>query len=157
MGSGGPERILCAVRGGPESRKTATHAIDLALQLGASLTFFRVMDAEFLDHATIGPLRLVYGELREVAEFALLILCDRARRRGITDVNYVIGEGDIRARLRLQAAQAEGDILVMGRPVRSPGSNVFKEAGFDAFVAELERESEVRVVVVSPSWQRTRR
>ena len=157
MGSGGPERILCAVRGGPESRKTATHAIDLALQLGASLTFFRVMDAEFLDHATIGPLRLVYGELREVAEFALLILCDRARRRGLTDVNYVISAGDIRAKLRLQAAQAEGDILVMGRPVRSPGSNVFKAAGFDAFVADLERESEVRVVVVSPSWQRTRR
>ena len=157
MGSGGPERILCAVRGGPESRKTVTHAIDLALQLGAGLTFFRVMDAEFLDHATIGPLRLVYGELREVAEFAMLILCDRARRRGIADVDYVIAEGDVRASLRLQAAQSEGGILVMGRPVRSPGSNVFKAAEFDAFVAELEREGELRVIIVSPSPQRTGR
>ena len=155
MGSGGPERILCAVRGGPESRKTATHAIDLALQLGASLTFFRVMDAEFLDHATIGPLRLVYGELREVAEFAMLILCDRARRRGLADVNYLISEGDVRAKLRLQATQGESEILVMGRPVRSPGSNTFKAAEFDAFVAELEQEGELRVVIVSPSQQWT--
>ena len=151
MDSGVPQRIICAVRGGPESRETATHAIDLALQLGASLTFFRVMDAEFLDHATIGPLRIVYGELHEVAKFAMLILRDRARRRGVTDVDSFISEGNVRAKLRLQAAQASGDILVMGRPVRSPGSNVFKVAEFDAFVVELERERDLRVVIVSPS------
>jgi len=151
MDSVGPQRILCAVRGGHESRKTATHAIDLALQLGAGLTFVRVMDAEFLNYATIGPPRLVYGELREVAEFAMIILCDRARRRGVVDVDYLISEGNVRANLRLQAAQAGGELLVMGRPVRSPGSNVFKAAEFDAFVGELERAGDLRVVIVSPS------
>ncbi len=150
--AGGPsELIICAVRGGPESRDTVTHAIDLALQLRARLTFFRVMDAEFLNHATIGPLRVVYGELREVAKFAMLILCDRAQRRGVTHVDYVISEGNVREKLRLQAAEARGDILVMGRPIRSPGSNVFKAEEYDAFVADLERETGVRVISVSPS------
>ena len=151
MKSGIPQRILCAVRGGPESRETVTHAIDLALQLGATLTFFRVMDAEFLNYATVGPLSVVYKELREVAKFAMLILCDRARRQGVTRVDYVVREGDVRTQLRLQTAEARSEILVMGRPTRSPGSNVFKADELDAFVAELEREGDRRVIVVTPS------
>ncbi len=150
MGSGVPQHIICAVRGGPESRKTVTHAIDLALQLGARLTFFRVMDAEFLKHATVGPLSIVYRELHEVARFAMWILCDRARRRGVAEVDYVVREGDIRAQLRLMARETRAEILVMGRPTRSPGSNVFKVAEFDAFVARLEQEGNLRVIIVTP-------
>lgn len=154
MDCGVPQHIICAVRGGPESRKTVTHAIDLALQLGARLTFFRVMDAEFLNHATVGPLSIVYRELHEVAKFAMLILCDRARRRGVPEVDYTVREGDVRAQLRLRAAEARDEILVMGHPTRSPGRNVFKAAELDAFVAELEREGNVRVIIVTPSRRR---
>ncbi len=151
MDSGVPQHILCAVRGGPESRETVTRAIDLALQLGAKLTFFRVMDAEFLNHATVGPLSVIYRELREVARFAMLILCDRANRRGVTEVDYVVREGDVRAQLRLRAAEARGELLVMGHPTRSPGSNVFKAAELEDFVAELEQAGNLRVTVVTPS------
>ena len=151
MNTDAPKRIICAVRGGPESRDTATYAIDLALQLDARLTFFRVMDAEFLNHATIGPLRVVYAELREVAKFAMLILCDRAQRRGVAKVDYAISEGNVREKLRLQVAGAQGDILVMGRPIRSPGTNIFKADEIDAFIAELEQEGDLQVFSVSPS------
>ncbi|MGD8904244.1 MAG: universal stress protein [Anaerolineae bacterium] len=151
MNTDAPKRLFCAVRGGPESRDTATHAIDLALQLGARLTFFRVMDAEFLNHATIGPLRVVYAELREVAKFAMLILCDRAQRRGVAEVDYVIQEGNVREKLRSQAVGAEGEILVMGRPIRSPGSNIFKAGEIDDFIAELEQKGNIQVISVSPS------
>lgn len=148
-----PKRIICAVRGGPESRDTATHAIDMALQLGSRLTFFRTMDAEFLNHATIGPLSVVYKELRELAKFAMLILCDRARRRGVTNVDYIVSEGNVREKLRLLAAEASGEILVMGRPIRSPGSNVFKEEELDEFIGKLEQECNLRVISVSSSQQ----
>jgi nucleotide-binding universal stress UspA family protein len=151
MSSDAPRHIICAVRGGPESRQTVSQAIDMAISSGARLTFFRVTDAEFLEHATIGPLSVVYRELREMAQFALLILCDRARRRGVDRVDSLVREGNIRRQLRLIAAEAGADVLVMGRPVRSPGSNVFKPAEFDAFVQELERGSDVRVQVISPS------
>jgi nucleotide-binding universal stress UspA family protein len=151
MDSGVPQHILCAVRGGPESRETVTYAIDLALQHDARLTFFRAMDAEFLNHATVGPLSVIYRELREVARFAMLILCDRANRRGVTEVDYVVREGDVRAQLRLRAAEACGELLVMGHPTRSPGSNVFKAAELKAFVAELEQAGNLRVIVVTPS------
>jgi nucleotide-binding universal stress UspA family protein len=146
-----PRHIVCAVRGGPESRKTVTQAIDLALQTGARLTFFRVMDAEFLGHATIGPLSVVYRELGQMAQFAMLILCDRARRRGVADVDSIVREGPVRQQLRRLAAETEAELLVLGRPTRSPGHNVFRPAEFDRFVAELEQSSSTRIISVPPN------
>ncbi len=143
-----PRHIVCAVRGGPESRDTVTRAVDLALDSGARLTFYRVMDAEFLEHATIGPLSVVYNELAEMGTFAMLILCDRAQRRGVAQVDYIVQEGNILRQLRQFALETQADLLVMGRPTRSPGRNVFKPAEFEAFVAELEQEADLRVVVV---------
>lgn len=145
------QHIICAVRGGPESRATVTRAIDLALESGASLTFVRVMDAEFLEHATVGPLSVVYNELQEMGQFAMLILCDRARRRGVSEVGCVVREGNIRKQLRQFAIETHAQVLVMGRPTRSPGRNVFKAAEIDAFAANLEREASLRIELVSPS------
>jgi nucleotide-binding universal stress UspA family protein len=145
-----PKHIICAVRGGPESRETVTRAIDLALESGAWLTFFRVLDAEFLNHATIGPLSVVYRELREMGQFAMLILCDRAQRRGVQKVDSIVREGNVRKQLREFANETHADVMVMGRPTRSPGSNTFKADEFDAFVAELREDASLEIVVVEP-------
>jgi nucleotide-binding universal stress UspA family protein len=151
MADSKPQYIVCAVRGGPESRETVTYAIDLALESGASLTFLRVMDAEFLEHATVGPLSIVYRELQEMGQFALLILCDRAQRRGVAHVDCVVREGNIRKQLRLFAIETHAQVMVMGRPTRSPGRNVFKPAEIDAFAADLEQEANLRIQLVPPS------
>ena len=109
------------MRGGPESRATVTRAIDLALETGARLTFLHVLDAEFLEYATIGPLSVVYHELMEMGTFAMLILVDRAQRRGVDNVDYIVREGNIRSHLREFAIETEAEVMVMGRPTRSPG------------------------------------
>ncbi len=147
-----PRHIICAVRGGRESRDTVTHAIDLALEYDARLTFFHVMDAEFLGYSlpTMVTLKGVYKQLNEMGEFAMLILCDRATRRGVSRVDYRVREGNVRDNLRQLANETRAEILVMGCPVRSPGSNVFKPAEFDQFVADIERDVDLRVVKVSP-------
>ena len=49
------EYILCAVRGGQESRRTVTRAIDLAVEHNARLNFFHILDAEFLGTASQEP------------------------------------------------------------------------------------------------------
>lgn len=146
-----PRHIVCAVRGGPESRETVTRAVDLALESGAKLTFFRVLDAEFLNHATIGPLSVVYSELRELGQFAMLILCDRAERRGVKSVEGIVREGNVRRQLHEFASETNADVLVMGRPTRSPGSSTFKPAELDDYVAQLEREANLQVIVVGTS------
>jgi nucleotide-binding universal stress UspA family protein len=149
MGSQTPKHIVCAVRATRQSRETVTKAIDLALEHGAYLTFFYVVDAEFHAQTAIGsPLSVIYNELVNMSEFLMLILCDRAQRRGVSKVDYVIREGNVRKQLRQLAIETHADMLVMGRPTRGPGRPTFKPAEFEAFVTGLEEEGNLRVVLV---------
>ncbi len=141
-------QILCAVRGGPESRETVTYAIELALKTGAKLTFFHALDAEFLNYATIGPLSVVYQELVEMGKFTMLILCDRAQRRGVTNVNYAVREGNVRKQLLQAAIETKAEVMVMGRPTRSPTQNVFNFDEMEGFASELAQEGQLRLVLV---------
>ena len=143
-----PKHIICAVRGGPESRETVTQAINLALEYEARLTFLHVLDAEFLEYATIGPLSVVYRELNEMGTFTMLILTDRANRRGVDRGGCGLPEGNIREELIQYAIDTKAEMLVIGRPTRSPGRNVFKIAEFDNLVTELERQTNLKIVVV---------
>jgi nucleotide-binding universal stress UspA family protein len=86
-----------------------------------------------------------------MATFALLILCDRAQRRGVTQVDCIVREGNIQKQLRQFMSESHADVLIMGRPTRSPGRNVFKPAELDLFVAELEREQDLRVEMITSS------
>lgn len=147
-----PMHIICAVRGGQESRSTVTHAINMAVEHGARLTFFHVMDAEFLGSASLAmaTVRTVYSELHEMGVFAMLILCDRAARRGVEIIDYLVREGDIRTHLRDLANETHAEILVMGYPTRSPGTNVFNVDGLEEFVRMLRDESDLQIVLVRP-------
>lgn len=143
------KQILCAVRGGPESRETVTQAVDLALETGAKLTFFHAMDAEFLGQAAIGrTLSGIYNELIEMGKFTMLILVDRAQRRGVENVDFIIREGNIRKQLMQIASETKAEIMIVGRPTRSPTSNVFKMGEIEAFADELAKEGGLKVVVV---------
>jgi nucleotide-binding universal stress UspA family protein len=145
------EHIVCAVRGSPQSRATITRAIDLALESDARLTFFYVVDAEFQAHAAIGsPLSVIYQELTQMAEFSMLILCDRAQRRGVRQVDYLIREGSVRKHLLQFAAETRADVFVMGWPLRGPGRPIFTLEEFESFAAELERVAHPRLVRVPP-------
>ena len=140
--------IVCAVRGQPESRETITLAIDLALQHKARLTFFHVIDAEFLAYATVGPPRLIYQELVAMAEFTMLILKDRAERRGVQAVDYLIREGNVRKQICNFAVETHADLLIVGRPKPGPKRRIFKEGEIEEVVAELEKEANVKIVLV---------
>ena len=143
-----PRHIICAVRGGRESRETVTRAIDHALEHNARLTFLHILDAEFLEYATIGPLSVVYHELHEMGEFMMLILVDRAVRRGVESVDYVMPDGNIRTELIRYANETRAEMMVIGRPMRSPGRNAFTSAEFDDFVTNLERVADLTIIKV---------
>jgi nucleotide-binding universal stress UspA family protein len=143
------KQIVCAVRGRLESRATVTRAVDLALEYQAHLTFLHVIDAEFLEYATIAPLSVVYKELTEMARFAMMILCDRAQRRGVSDVNYIVLEGNIRKQLRQFAIDTHADLMVMGAPSPGPGKNVFKQEELNQFIIETEQEGNLGIIQVA--------
>ena len=142
------EYIVCAVRGSPQSRATVTRAIDLALEHDARLTFFYAVDVEFLSRTTVrGPLSVVYHELVEMSEFTVLILKDRAERRGVAQVDSIIREGDVRTQLLDLIREVRPDVRVLGWPLRGAGRPRCKPDDFGAFVTELEREGNTCVEV----------
>ena len=143
------KHIVCAVRGRPESRITVTRAVDLALEHHARLTFLHVIDAEFLEHATVAPLSVIYTELVEMAHFAMLVLCDRATRRGVTEVDSIVLEGDIRKQLRQFALDTQADLMMMGTPTPGPGKNIFKEEELKQFISEMAQWGKLRIMQVS--------
>jgi len=79
------KHIICAVRGQPNGIETVTRAIDLALEHNAKLTFCLIVNAEFLGKAspTFTSLSAAYRQLEDMGKFSMLILCDRAQRRGV--------------------------------------------------------------------------
>jgi nucleotide-binding universal stress UspA family protein len=144
--------IICAVRGSPQSRATVKHAIELSLENQARLTFFYAVDAEFHAHAAIGsPLSVIYRELIQMSEFTMLILCDRAQRRGVEEVDYLIREGNARKQLLKLAAETKADVLVMGWPIKGPHRPLFRLEEFESFVAALEQLAGPRLILVPPS------
>lgn len=143
--------IICAVRGSPQSRATVTHAIDLALEHDARLTFFYVVDIEFQKQAAIGsPVSVIYRELVQMAEFSMLILVDRAQRRGVQQVGHRIREGNVRAQLLAMAEETRADAVVIGWPVKGVGRPTFRVQDFDSFRSELERIAHPTLVLVPP-------
>jgi nucleotide-binding universal stress UspA family protein len=143
------KHIVCAVRGRPESRATVTRAVDLALEQRARLTFLHVVEAEFVEYATVAPLSVMYTELVEMARFAMLILCDRAQRRGVSEVSYIVLEGDIRKQLRQFAIDTHPDLMIMGAPSPAPGKNVFKQQELKDFIREMSQEGNLRIIQVA--------
>jgi nucleotide-binding universal stress UspA family protein len=143
--------IICAVWGGPQSRVTVTRAIDLALEHDARLTFFYVADAEFQAQAAIGsPISVVYRELVQMAEFSMMILVDRAQRRGVKVADFMIREGSVRKQLLEFAAETEADLWVMGAPFHDLVRTTLRSQELDSFVAELEQVARPRLVLVPP-------
>jgi len=145
----GIQKILCAVRGGPESRETVTRAIDMSLETGAKLTFFHVMDVEFLGQAAISVSKTtIYNELLEMGKFAMIILVDRAQRRGVEKVDYIVQEGNVRKQLVQIAIETKAEVMIIGRPTRSPTSNIFKMDEMETFAETLASEGGLQVIVV---------
>ncbi len=144
------DHIMCAVRGRPQSRDTATRAIDLALKHNARLTFVMVIDAEFMRMATpaMSRLRTIFNQLEAMSEFALLILTDRAERRGVQVVDSFVLKGSVQQELHKLASTTTADVLVIGRPDPTTAKSAFQPAEFEAFIADLQEHTGLEIVTV---------
>ncbi len=139
-------RILCAVRGGPQSRHTVDRAVELAQERGAHLIFLYIVDAEFLGYATVGRPSVVLKELRTTGEFMMHILKEEVGRRGV-DADCVVRTGDARRQIIESLRWQDADILVMGRPVKSPGADMFTEESLARFIERVRAKTGIEVVV----------
>ena len=83
----------------------------------------------------------VYKNMRDLSEFAMLVLCDRAERRGVEEVDYLVREGEILDQIRKVLTEVSPDVLVIGKPLSSTeGTSFFTLPDFEGFVQEVEQD-----------------
>jgi nucleotide-binding universal stress UspA family protein len=145
------KHILCAVRGVPQSRVTVSKAIDLAIEHQARLTFVHVNNADFLISA--GPLLTslpkVKKQIHSLGEFSMIVLCDRAQRRGVENVDYILREGQILPQILKTLSELNPDLLIIGKPFETEaGLFSLKETDVENFVREVEENLNIIVFSV---------
>ena len=143
--------ILCAVRGIPQSRATVTKAIDLAKEYQARLSFVHVNNADFL--ASAGPimtsLTQVKKQIHSLTEYAMLVLCDRANRRGVENLDFILTDGQVLPKIQENISELNPDIVVIGRPfVTDPGLFSLDESDVEDFIQEIEIKLNITVISV---------
>lgn len=140
-------RIVCAARGGKRSRPAVNRAIRLAKERDANLTFLFVVDTEFLSHALVGPPSVIHQQLRDMGEFIMTTLQERAKESGV-DAEHAVREGEVREQITEYVKEKDVDVLVMGRPVEETEASRFDAGTVSNFAAALEHETGIEVVLV---------
>lgn len=142
-------KILCAIRGGPQSDLTMALAVELARKHNAQLVILHILDIDFLEFATLGRPSVMLNELRATFEFLLESLTKQAINQGV-DVEDLILTGNLQRQIIETIHQQDAQILVMGSPIKSPGKNAFTKKSFAQFLEEIEAKTEAEVVVTEP-------
>ena len=144
--------IICAVRGVPKSRETVTKAIELALEYKARLTFVHVTNVDFLESAMpiMTPVRSVQKQVQDLSEFTMIVLCDRAQRRGVQETDYIVRMGQFYQQLRQILSETQPDIIVVGRPIgNTVDSAMLIPEELTSFLDDVEKNLNIQVVPVN--------
>jgi nucleotide-binding universal stress UspA family protein len=119
--SGGITHILCGVDGSAPACVAAERAADLALALGARLTFVAVARAGTPDPALVGYMQAEgLGEepvplLPEAAERCLSVALIKASGKGYTGAARLVRVGRVAETLIVVAGEIGADTIAIGR------------------------------------------
>ena len=138
--------IVCAVRGGPDSRDTIETSISLAKQTSLPLHFLYVINLDFLAHTTRSSSDMVVDQMRQMGEFILLSAQEAANAEGV-DPEGIIRQGPVKENIIEVCQEVEADYLVLGRPADQGKNAVFSNELLEALINEFEERSGAKVVL----------
>lgn len=139
------DKILCAIRGGPDSRPTQEQAIALAKERGDALIFLYVADVSFLDR-TAAPLVVdVESELELMGWFQLAMAREQAAAQGV-EAEIMVRHGHLQSELVAAARQVGATLILLGCPLEKTA--VFDHETIQTLAAHLQAATgaEVRIV-----------
>jgi nucleotide-binding universal stress UspA family protein len=139
--------IVCAIRGGPESRPTIQKAIELAKESGLPLYFLYVVNLDFLSYTSSSRVQVITHEMEQMGEFILLMAQEEAREQGV-EAQGVVRQGRLREALIEFAREIDADYLVLGCPktTRRGKDNAFTPEMLADFARGFEEASGAKVV-----------
>ncbi len=146
--------VVCAIRGGPQSRPTINQAIELASSTRLPLYFLFVVNLDFLSQSMSTRTQLISKEMHEMGEFILLTAQSTAESRDVR-AERVVRHGNVAAEVIGLSREVGADYVVLGRPRLEHEENVFSTDHLKDFSQRIENESGAEVVVVEVSVNET--
>ena len=107
--------ILCAVRGGLESRATITQAIDLARTTGLPVQFVYVLDEELVPATGSERARAVANQIRHMGESVLFAAQALANAQGVL-AHRAARQGNVEDEIATACRELGAEYLVLNRP-----------------------------------------
>ncbi len=138
--------IVCAIRGGPSSRRTIDRAVALANETGLTLHFLYVVNLGFLTHTVTSRVRTISEEMRRMGESILLTAQARAEAQSVK-ARTVVRHGDVMTEISGLCHELDAEYLVLGRPGGEDERNVFTQAQQAHFREQVQRETGTSVIL----------
>jgi nucleotide-binding universal stress UspA family protein len=138
--------IVCAVRGGPDSRPTIAKAIALAKESGLALYFVYIVNIDFLDHTIRSRVQTISQQMQQMGEFILLTAQATAKRKGI-EAQGVVRHGNVTQEISSLCHEIKADYLVIGRPKFHQEDSLFTETLLTEFIERVEEQTGARVIL----------
>ena len=138
--------IVCAVRGGPDSRPTIEKAIDLAKESGLALYFLYIVNIDFLDHTIRSRVQTISQQMQQMGEFILLTAQATAKEKGI-DAQGIVRHGNVIEEISALCHELKADYLVIGRPKFHLEDNLFTETLQTEFIERIEEQTGAKVIL----------
>lgn len=138
--------VVCAIRGGPSSQRTITHAIDLAKETKLPLYFLYVVNLDFLARTESSRTRLISKEMHEMGEFILCTAQASAHEQGIAS-DGIVRQGKVTEEIINLAKELNADYIILGQPEGVDEKDFFTMARLRQFSERLSQESGAEVII----------
>jgi hypothetical protein len=138
--------IVCAVRGGPDSRPTIEKSIALAKESGLPLSFIYIVNIDFLDYTNRSRVQTISQEMQHMGEFILLTAQAAASEKGI-ETQGIIRHGNVTHEISSLCHEIKADYLVIGRPKFHLEDSLFTEELLAEFIKRIEEQTGAKVVL----------
>ena len=142
--------VVCAIRGGPQSRPTIKRAIELARATNLPLYFLFVVNLDFLSQSTSTRTNSISKDLHQMGMFILLTAQSMAEAHGIR-ADRVVRHGNVAKEIITLSREVATSHVVLGYPVRENEENVFSQDRLRKFSRRIAAESGAEVVLVEVS------
>ncbi len=142
--------IVCAVRGGPDSRPTIEKSIELAKESELTLYFLYIVNIDFLDHTIRSRVQTITQQMEQMGEFILLSAQASAKVKGI-DAQGVVRHGNVMEEIRKLCHEIQADYLVLGRPKFHLEDSLFTESLLEEFIKRVEDQTGAQVILPEAS------
>jgi nucleotide-binding universal stress UspA family protein len=138
--------IVCAIRGGPRSKRSIARAIKLVKEKELPLYFLYVVNLDFLSRTESSGTRVISSEMHEMGEFILSNAQAKAGEEGV-HANCVVRQGEVTDEIVAFAKQIDADYIILGQPKGTDKEDFFTMERLNQFVQRLSQDSGAQVIM----------